>query len=106
MRTWGGLLRLREVVPCASSLAWPRTQRQREVMKIGTPIGLLVTWLTAATMACGGSHPRASLPPPEYDPPVLPAWHADDAGTIASGAQQGIAEPLSTDERMSHDAGD
>ena len=93
------------MVPGALSLRWPITQRLREAMKIGMPLGLLVTWLTSVTMACGGSQPRASLPPPEYDRPVLTAWHAD-AGTPASGAEQGIAETLSADESESHDAGD
>jgi hypothetical protein len=72
---------------------------------MGVSIGLLVTWLTSVTLACGGSHPRASLPPPEYEPPVLAAWHAD-AGALASGAERGIAEPPSADESESHDAGD
>ncbi len=57
-----------------------------------------------AFVACGGSAPVPSLPPPEYEKPVVDPWQSD-AGTSNANIEQGVAELPAASEANTQDAG-
>lgn len=72
---------------------------------------LAISLIAAAFSACAGRHLPPGTPPPEYEPPLVPAWspEGNDGGTEASppnvGDRSDPAVPPGSESELSLDAG-
>lgn len=85
----------------APSREWLLRRHRRTVILAAAV--MLATGSELSLVACRGSAPLPSLPPPEYERPVLPPWQSD-AGA-SSNLEQGVAEAPTGNAGNGLDAG-
>jgi hypothetical protein len=72
-------------------------------VKLALAMGLVAL----AFAACSGRRLPSGTPPPEYEPPIVSPWPAEntDAGVGATSDSGGLGSPPTLDSDLSLDAG-